>query len=175
MEIAEKVRELIKNRRWALFMTVCGCAGLLLIMISSIVPDNKQSEKETSVQKSCGADSEEYCRMTEKKLEGFLSDISGAGNVRVYLTVGCDERYIYATEERKSRGSDRSEEEDKYVIIGGGSEKNALIETIEAPAVTGAVIACEGGNDPRVCEHIYKAVSAALNIPTSKIFVTKLR
>ena len=36
MEIAEKLRELIKGRKWAVFMTICGIAGLLLIMISSL-------------------------------------------------------------------------------------------------------------------------------------------
>ncbi len=175
MEIAEKARELIKNRRWAVFMTVCGCAGLLLIMISSIVPGRGAPERSVSEIKSCSVDAEKYCRMTEEKLERFLADISGAGAVKVYITVGSDQRYVYATEGRKSRSSDRSEEEEKYVIIGSGSEKNALIETVEVPAITGAVIACEGGESPKVCEQIYKSVSAALNIPTSNIFVTKLR
>ena len=60
------------------------------------------------------------------------------------------------------------------MIIGGGNEKNALIETIETPEITGAVIACTGCDSPTVRERIYKAVAAALGIPTGKIYVTKL-
>ncbi|WP_028516405.1 hypothetical protein [Ruminococcus flavefaciens] len=175
MEIAEKLKELIKSRKWAVFMTICGAAGLLLIMISSLLPDNKTKGKENSCKKSSITDAGKYCTDTEKRLEGFLADIDGAGKVRVYLTVGSDERYVYATEGRYSRGESKTEEEEKYVIVGGGSEKNALVETIRAPEITGAVIACEGGESAQVRESIYKAVSAALDMPTSRIYVTKLR
>lgn len=175
MEMAEKLRELIKGRKWAVFMTICGTAGLLLIMISSLLPDNISERKENTDNYSSIVDFGKYCTDTEKRLEGFLADIDGAGKVRVYLTVGSDERYVYATEGRYSRGENKTEEEERYVIIGGGSDKNALVETIRAPEITGAVIACEGGESAQVRESIYKAVSAALDIPTSKIYVTKLR
>ena len=175
MEMAEKLREFIKGRKWAVFMTICGAAGLLLIMISSLLPDSKAKGKETSRQNTGITDAVKYCTDTEKRLEGFLADIDGAGKVRVYLTVGSDERYVYATEGRCSRGENKTEEEERYVIVGGGSEKNALVETIRAPEITGAVVACEGGESAQVRESIYKAVSAALDLSASRIYVTKLR
>jgi stage III sporulation protein AG len=49
------------------------------------------------------------------------------------------------------------------------------VETIEAPEITGAVIVCGGGGDAAVREQIYKAASAALGIPTAKIYVAKIR
>ena len=54
-------------------------------------------------------------------------------------------------------------------------EANLKIETVETPAITGAVIACSGFDSPAVQEQIYRAVSAALGIPTGKIYVTKLK
>ena len=60
------------------------------------------------------------------------------------------------------------------MMIGGGNGKSALIETVEVPEITGAVVACTGCDSPIVAERIYKAVSAALGIPSGKIFVTKL-
>ena len=175
MEIAEKLRELIKDRKWAVFMTVCGLAGLLLIMISSLLPDSDTEKKETKRILGITSETVKYCSETEKRLERFLSDIDGAGEVRVYITVGSDERYVYATEDRYIRGDNKTEEEERYVIVGSGSEKNALRETVKTPEITGAVVACKGGESAQVREKIYKAVSAALGIPTSRIFVTKLR
>jgi stage III sporulation protein AG len=175
MEIAEKLRKLLKGRKWAVFMTICGAAGLLLIMISSFLPDDKAENKESPDRQCRISEAEKYCTDTEARLESFLADIEGAGEVRVYLTVGSDERYVYATEGRYSRGDNKTEEEDRYVIVGGGSEKKALVETVKSPEITGAVIACHGGDSAQVRESIYKAVSAALDIPTSRIYVTKLR
>ena len=175
MEVVKELRELLKNRKWAVFMTVCGAAGLLLIMISSLLPDNKASPEKKNVKSESVYDSIAYCRDTEKRLASFLSEVDGAGEVRVYLTVGSEQRYVYATEGRHSRTDNKTEEEEKYVIIGGGSEKNALIETVEAPEITGAVIICSGGGDAAVREQIYKAASAALGIPTAKIYVAKIR
>lgn len=175
MEVIKEAKELLKNRKWAVFMTVCGSAGLLLIMISSLLPDNKAAPDIIKEQRQSVCGSEAYCKDTERRLEAFLSEIDGAGEVKVYLTVGSEQRYVYATEGRHSRSDNKTEEEEKYVIVGGGSEKNALVETIEAPEITGAVIVCGGGGDAAVRENIYKAASAALGIPTAKIYVAKIR
>ena len=60
-------------------------------------------------------------------------------------------------------------------MTGGGGQREPLIETVQAPAITGAVVACTGCGDPAVEERIYRAVSAALGIPTSRIYVTKMK
>lgn len=176
MEIAEKIRELIKQRKWAVFMTVCGCGGMLLIMISSLIPD-KADTATTTADSNCISvcDVDSFCHETEQRLAAFLSDIDGAGEVKVYLSAGSSERYIYAAEGRRSRSDSKTEEEEKYVMIGSGSEKSALVETVELPEIKGAVIVCGGGDDAAVRERMYKAASAALGISTAKIYVSKLR
>lgn len=174
MEAIERLREFVKEKRSAAVMTLCGAAGLLLIMISSFVPDKKAAEPVSGEPPGVMTEAGEYCSATEKRLADFLGSIEGAGEVRVYLAVGSNERYVYATEGRHSRSDNKTEEEEKYVMIGGGSDKSALVETIEAPVISGAVIVCSGGADPSVREQLYKAASAALGIPTGKIYVTKL-
>lgn len=175
MKIAEKIGNIKKDKKTVTAVTILGMGGLLLIMLSSFMPEKKQTGRiQESVSRSDLSDSADYCHETEQKLEKFLETIEGAGKVRVYLTVGTDQRYIYAREERSSRSENKTEEEEKYVMIGGGNGKSALIETVEVPEITGAVIACTGCDSPVVTERIYKAVSAALGIPSGKIFVTKL-
>jgi stage III sporulation protein AG len=84
------------------------------------------------------------------------------------------EEYEYAAERRESRTDNRTEEEKKYVIVSGEGGKSALIERIKAPEITGAAVLCSGGDQPVVQERIYRAVSAALELPATKIYVTKI-
>ncbi len=172
MLITEKLRKLANSQNMTKIVTVCGAAGLLLIMLSSLLPERKKSEGGNKADISNL--SAEYQIKTEKRLESFLEKIDGAGEVSVYLTVSSGERYVYAAENRLSKAESRTEEEKKYVIIGNGNEKKALVETVEIPEISGAVIACEGCDSPVVQERIYKAASAALNIQTNRIYVTKL-
>lgn len=175
MGILEKFSGWRNDKRLTAAITVLGIGGLVLIMISSLIPDKKETAPAASKASYTSVSAESYCRDTEARLESFLRQIEGAGEVRVYLTVGTDLRYIYATEDKLSRSDTKTEEEEKYVMVGNGSEKSALIETVEAPAVMGAVVACTGADSPAVQEKIYLTVSAALDLPTAKIYVTKLK
>lgn len=169
MSLIEKFKE-----KKTVAVTVLGAVGLLLIMISSVLPDKKQSAPLPSADLPVSTFTPDSYRLeTENRLKEFLEKIDGAGDVEVYLTVGSGERYIYASEEKKFKSDNKTEEENKYVIF--GSEKEPLVETVENPEITGAVIACTGGGSPIVEERIYKAVSSALGISTNKIYVTKMK
>lgn len=169
MSLIEKLKE-----KKTVAVTILGIVGLLLIMISTVLPDKEQSAAVPPDEvSSSGTDIDVYRLETESRLKEFLEKIDGAGDVEVYLTVGSGERYIYAAEEKKVKSDNKTEEENKYVIF--GSTKEPLVETVETPEITGAVIACTGGGSPVVEERIYKAVSSALGISTSKIYVTKMK
>lgn len=166
MQLIDKFKE---NK--TVLAAAAGTVGLLLIMISTVLPDKEQSAPSAEISET--VDSESYRIETESRLKEFLKKIDGAGDVEVYLTVGSSEKYVYASEEKKVKTDNKTEEENKYVIF--GSEKEPLVETVETPEITGAVIACTGGGSPVVEERIYKAVASALDIPTSKIYVTKMK
>ncbi len=172
MEAVKNLLKLPKGRRSAAAVTALAAAGLLLIMISSFLPDKKQPVTDEPAPPSA---SEEYCRTTEKRLRELIRNIDGAGEAEVYLTVGSGERYVYAAEGKKSSSENKTEEEKKYVMTGGSSQRTPLIETVETPEIKGAVIVCTGCGSPAVEERVYKAASAALGIPTSKIYVTKMK
>ena len=61
------------------------------------------------------------------------------------------------------------------MIIDNGSKKEALVKKIQTPEISGVVIVCEGGGKSKVCEKIYRAVSTALGIPTTKIYVAEMK
>ena len=175
MDILNKLKDMRNEKKLSSAVAVCGIAGLALIMLSSVIPDKKDDIDTSAKEKGIpAAAAESYCSETERRLETFLKGIDGAGEVMVYLNVGSGERYVYAAEERRSESDNRKEVEEKYVMTGNGSGKTALIEKIEQPEVCGAVIAASGCKSPAVCERIYKAASAALDIPINRIYVTTL-
>ena len=172
MEIIEKLREMPAKKRMTAATVFCGLLGLLLILLSSCT-DSKQPEMALNTDVSALSRAEDYREDTERRLAEFLGSIDGAGEVRVYLTVGSGDRYVYASEGRRITSENRSEEERKYVMTGSGNEKNALVETVENPEICGAVIVCTGGDSAEVRERMYRAAAAALGLPTNKIYVTR--
>ncbi|MDE6101617.1 MAG: hypothetical protein K2F73_01365, partial [Ruminococcus sp.] len=79
MEIAEKIRNMSKDKRMLTAVTILGIAGLVLIMISSLVPEKKKTDEleYKAVEEILSA--EDYRSATEKRLEEFLGSIDGAG------------------------------------------------------------------------------------------------
>ncbi|MCM1529593.1 MAG: hypothetical protein NC093_06295 [Alistipes sp.] len=175
MVSAKNCFELLKRNRTAAIV-ILGCVGLLLILLSSFLPGEEKEEEAAVISDAAGQLSlgEQYRRETEKRLEELLEKVEGAGNVEVCITVGTGQRYVYAAEGKVSSSDNKREEEEKYVIVGSGSDRTPLIEKVETPEIIGAVILCQGGGDPAVAERMYKAASAALGIPTMNIFVTTM-
>ena len=50
--------------------------------------------------------------------------------------------------------------------------EEALVRKINAPSITGVVAVCEGGDSDRVREEIYRTITAALGIPSNRVYVT---
>ena len=171
MEAAERFMGMKKDKRMLTAVVLLGTAGLILIMLSSVFSGGKRADTGTKSPELISVSGEEYCEGMQRRLEAFLGNVEGAGEVRVFLKVGSEQRYVYATEGKQSRSDNRCEEEEKYVLIGGNNGKSALIETVQTPVIEGAVILCSGGRDPAVQERIYRAASAALGISTARIYV----
>ena len=169
-EIVDKLSVLVKKPMFLKAAMAAGLLMIIIILISDISGDDKKEVTRTD-NKIGFASSELYADATEERLRVILTEIEGVGKTDVMLTITSTEEYVYA--ETIKRGA--SQAENGYVIIDNGSQKEALVKRINNPAISGVVIVCEGGDDPRVCEKIYKAVATALDIPTSKIYVAEMK
>ncbi|MDE5769486.1 MAG: hypothetical protein K2H29_01110 [Oscillospiraceae bacterium] len=105
---------------------------------------------------------ESYRLQLQQQLADMLSSMSGVGKTEVLVTIQGSEAYHYAQEENS-----------RYVTV-GGSQKEALVESISHPEITGVVVACEGGSRSTVQETVYQAVSVACGLHTTQIYVTQL-
>lgn len=168
------INKLKIDKKTALFVVI-GFTAILIIFLSEL--GNSGEKKEISINTE-ELSSVTYCEYLEDKVAEIVESIEGAGKTKVMITLSETTEYIYATNDKDSRknseNTDDSTFENDYVIIENNSnDTGLLIKTIE-PKVRGVAVVCEGGNDSTVQRQIYSAVSAVLNISTSRISISKL-
>ena len=100
-------------------------------------------------------------------MEELCSKVRGAGNVSVAVTLDGSYRAIYA-----QNFSDGSNVKREYLLVGSGSNESALLVGYSPPQILGIGIVCSGGASASVRAEIIALVSATLDLPTNKIYVT---
>lgn len=139
--------------------------GLLLLLIPAKQPT--APVRETAQERTIGL---------AEELETLLSNLEGAGKVRVLLTQAKGEQVLYQSNETDS-GSDGSyNTRSETVILSDGSRsQQGLIRQVIPPTYLGAVVLCQGANSPQVRLAIVEAVGNATGLPSNKISVLKLK
>lgn len=103
------------------------------------------------------------------ELEEILSNIKGAGKVKVMLTVKMGEQTIYQTD---TPATDR---QDTVIITDDDRSQNGLIQQVISPVYRGAIVLCQGADSANVCLAIKEAVSKVTGLDTSQISVLKMK
>ena len=163
------------DKKTALFVLIGFTAVMLIFFSEFIDEDNRTKTQSNSTHTPTSVD---YCEYLEEKVLEIVESIEGAGTTKVMITLSETTEYVYATNGKNVRKSDENSDdsttENDYVIIDdNNNDAGLLIKTIE-PKVRGVAVVCEGGNDSSVQRQIYSAVSAVLNISTSRISISKL-
>ncbi len=122
---------------------------------------------------------EDYIKKTEKNLEKLLSDIEGAGSVKVMLTVDTCYENVYAksydTKGEKNETGNRNELSEEYIIVKKGSNnEECLVIKVYEPTVKGVAVIAEGADSIRVKTAITDTVCALFNISTAQVSVEKM-
>lgn len=111
-----------------------------------------------------------------KMLEALLSQIQGAGEVLVILTEESGQEILYQTDTDSSAGENGSNQSSSTVIVEDSerTETGLIRQTLE-PKYRGAVIVCQGGDDPSVRLSIVEAVRCATGLGADSICVLKMK
>ena len=174
-EIKANLRRLIGSKSRVKVYTIMGIAAMILILVSELVSTDKKSENK-SQKMSVRTDSatlrtEEY----EKKLTDMLSKIKDVGTAEVILSCDGSEEYIYAEDVSSDialHENNNSEKlQNKIILTERSGVKEPVIKKVMMPRFNGALVICDGGDSITVRERVIKAVSAALDLPISKICV----
>ncbi len=114
--------------------------------------------------------------LTAESLEHTLIHIQGAGRVKVLLSCATGEQRMYQTDNHTVHSDNSSTVESNTVILVDASRnEESLVSQIKAPEYLGAVVVCQGAEDPQVRLAIADAVSKATGLGTDRISVLKMK
>lgn len=161
----EKVFALVKKYKYVILILLI---GLVLLML----PDGET--KHTKTTETTKQDIPETS--FEEKLKSILMQIHGAGRVEVMLTVAEGEEIIYQTDDDFSNSADTNNNQIDTVIITDSNRNQAgLIRKTNPPVYQGAIIVCQGADNPTVKLAITEAVSKITGIGANCISVLKMK
>lgn len=112
----------------------------------------------------------------QKSLKEILSLVHGAGKVEVLLTEKTGAQTLYQTDVDLSWGETSEERQNRTVMVRNSArEEDGLVKQINPPILQGAVVVCQGGDDPKVKLAIVEAVTRATGLPSSCVSVLKMK
>lgn len=106
------------------------------------------------------------------RLESILSQIAGAGQVRVLLTEDRGREHLYQTDS-EVRADSRSD--DTVLVEEASNAVSGLIRQTLEPKYRGAVILCQGADSPGVRLAIVEAVRCVTGLGADAISVLKMK
>ncbi len=151
----------------------------VFIMIFLLVSELAITESSETVSTENTAEySRQYIEKTEKELEALLENISGAGDVKVMLTLENCYENVYAKGYNEKQDADDSSQQyelnEEYIIVKNGSNnEECLVVKVLQPTVKGVAVIAEGAGNAQVKNAITQTVCALFDISSAKVSVEK--
>lgn len=112
----------------------------------------------------------------EARLTAILSQIEGAGRVSVLLTEDEGRQTLYQTDSQTESDDGSSRRSDDTVLVEDGSRvETGLVRQVLEPKYRGAVILCQGADQPGVKLAIVEAVRCVTGLGADQISVLKMK
>lgn len=162
----KKITEGIKKYRYAVLVLVIG-------LILMAIPGWGKNSEQTKTEIKSEAVSEPSL---EAKLLSVLSQVEGAGEVRVILTVAAGEKTVYQTDDDFNSDADSDTTSIDTVIVADAARNQlGLVQQIIPAVYQGAVIVCQGADNPSVKLALVDAVSKLTGLGANCISVLKMK
>ena len=112
----------------------------------------------------------------EEKLEALLGRIEGAGQVSVLLTEKEGSQTLYQTDSQTDADESGSRRTDDTVLIEDENRtESGLVRQTLGPVYRGAVVLCQGADDPSVKLAVVEAVRCVTGLGADQISVQKMK
>lgn len=163
--LRKKAQCFIVKYKYVLLITVLGVILLL-------IPDEHNNNTYKTTQNSAVVQE----NTLNQELAELLSQVKGAGKVRVFLTISNGAETVFQTDEEYS-SNDTGINQRTQTITHTDAERNeqGLIKQINPPTYQGAIIVCQGADNPSVKLALINAVANATGLGTDKISVLKMK
>lgn len=151
-----------------------GLGGMLLILLADL-RGTSSSQTAAAAAPNTAAQAAlteaEYTAQLEQKLQQMVSQIEGAGETAVMITLEGSRETIYAQSEKSGEGSSH---ESSPVLRKASSGEEALVEMTWEPEIRGVAVVCQGGADITVAARVTELVSVVLGVPSHRISIAKM-
>lgn len=161
--LTKKLPAVISKYRFVILVLLIG----IVLMILPSVSDN--TEKEVTARQEVVVPQTSL----EEELSQILCQVDGAGRVQVLLTTGEGAETVYQTDTDLS--SDGTGSHTTVTVTDAERTQTGLIQKVNPPIYLGAVVVCQGADDPTVRLAIIEAVSNATGLGTHCISVLKMK
>jgi len=149
----------------------------IVVIIAFILYLNIGNEKEVkSTSNATYVSTLEYCKEIELKLENILSQIQGAGNVTVMISLDGSPELVYASDsdtKTSSNANGTTTTTSSNLIVINGSDKGALILKENLPKVKGVIVVSSGADNISIKLDMLNAISTLLDLSTDQINILK--
>ncbi len=147
-----------------LFPVIAIAVGVLLILLGNRTVAKDSGAATVATQASAA----ELEQALEGELEAFLEDVSGIGDVRVFLTLDTSTETVYL----KQTGVSGKEE---YLLLTQSGQSTPIAQKQIYATVRGVAVLCIGGDLPQNQEKVIGLLSTAFHIPENRIFVAEAK
>ena len=112
-----------------------------------------------------------YVTNLENKLSKTLSEVAGAGNVKVIITVESGKETVFAMKTTTKEGINGVESETSPIIING---KPVVVKELY-PKIIGVLIVAKGANNISVMNRLQQATISLLDINLNQIEILTMK
>ena len=153
----------------ALWIVICAfVVGIIMLIIGSGASKNKQEEEPYDDYIRNMESFEEYKRTLSSSIKASCERLVGVGDIYVLLDFETSGEIIYAQNSNTSSDGDKKEE---YVIVGSGSNAEALYLGQKFPVLSGIGIICQSSVSQAKRDEISALLSSAYGLPLTRIYV----
>ena len=154
-----QIQEVLRKYRYLLLAAVVG-------ILCMILPEqNKEIPSENAMEIASEP-------ALEDSLSKILSNVYGAGQVKILLTQQEGVRTVYQCDEVRTDGDIRT---DTVLVTDSTRCETGLIHQVIPPVYRGAVVLCQGADDARIRLQIIEAVKSVTGLTSDRITVLKMK
>lgn len=183
--VLDKLLEKFNNKKMIENLVIFLILAIIVLIVINTFFDNNQSNKNANlVQTVSKKDSSAGDVNLEKKLEGILSKINGAGKVSVMVSYSNEvlkqpmtdvKTTTTVVSEKDSNGGERKTEEtsteENVIYEQNGNNKTPMLKQNVLPTIIGVIVVADGAGNTNVKENLIRAVTAAVDVPNHRIQV----
>lgn len=163
--VTDRVIAFLKKYRYAALVLILG-------LVLMLIPTGNQNSASTE---DMPAETQAEPTM-EQRLEAILSQIEGAGKVKVMLSTASGEQILYQTNDDILTGTDSSTiRQDTVTVSDAQRNESGLVKQVLPPTYLGAIILCQGGDSASIRLAITDAVSKITGLGANQISVLKMK